>query len=335
MKIAVDAMGGDYAPSVVVEGAVAAARESKLSILLVGDQNAIQQELARHQTTALSLEIVHASEVVGMHDSPITALRQKQASSIRIAIDLVKEGKAQAVVSAGNTGAVMATAKVILGAIKGVERPAIATILPCENGFSLLLDVGANVDCKPFQLLQFAIMGNLYAKDVMGIANPRVGLLNIGEEKVKGNELTKAAYPLIEEADLNFIGNVEGRDIYNGKADVIVTDGFIGNVGLKISEGVADTIIRLIKKEVASNRLNQAAALFLKPAWKRLKKMMDYSEYGGAPMLGINGNVTICHGSSNAKAIKNGIRVAFESYQHNLTEHISESIVEQEKTAAC
>ncbi len=329
MKIAVDAMGGDYAPSVVVEGAIAAARESKLSVVLVGVQDALQKELAQHQTTGLSLEIVHASEVVEMDDSPIAALRQKQDSSIRIAIDLVKEGKAQAVVSAGNTGAVMATSKVILGAIKGVERPAIATILPCENGFSLLLDAGATVDCKPFHLLQFAIMGNLYSKDVMGVANPRVGLLNIGEEKIKGNELTKAAYPLLEEADLNFIGNVEGRDIYNGKADVIVCDGFLGNVGLKISEGVAEVITSLIKKEVKSKRSSQVAALFLRPAWKRLKKMIDYSEYGGAPLLGIDGTCIICHGGSNALAIKNGIRVAHESWQHNLNEHIAQKIVER------
>ncbi len=327
MKIAVDAMGGDHAPSVVVEGAVAAARAKKLSLVLVGREAAIKQELARHKTKGLSLEIVHADEVVGMDDSPIAPLRQKQNSSIRVAIDLVKEGKAHAIVSAGNTGAVMATSKVILGAITGVERPAIATVLPSKDGFSLLLDVGANVDCKAFHLMQFAIMGNVYAKYVLGVSNPKVGLLNIGEEKIKGNELTKETYPMLEDLSLNFIGNVEGRDIYNGKADVIVTDGFIGNIGLKISEGVADTIVTLIKREVGSNRLNQAAALFLKPAWKRLKKMMDYSEYGGAPMLGINGTVIICHGGSNVKAIKNGIRVAFESRQHNLTEHISESIV--------
>lgn len=331
MKIAIDAMGGDYAPSVVVEGAVAAARESDFSLILVGDQDAIQRELSRHNAAALPIEIVHASEVVGMDDSPIAPLRGKQDSSIRVAIDLVKEDKAQAVVSAGNTGAVMASAKVVLGAIKGVERPAIAAVLPSRNGQSLLLDVGANVDCKPFHLLQFAIMGNIYAQEVMGIIKPAVGLLNIGEEKSKGNELTKETFPLLEDAPLNFIGNVEGRDIYNGKADVIVSDGFIGNVGLKISEGVADIITSLIKKEVGSNRISQAAALFLKPAWKRMKKIMDYSEYGGAPLLGIDATCIICHGGSNAKAIKNGIFLAHESWQHDLTQRIADNIIERSK----
>ena len=329
MKIAVDAMGADHGPGVVVQGAVAAAGEYGLAIILVGDRDTVDKELAKHPIQGLSLEVVHAASVVEMDDSPVAALRQKPDSSIRIAINLVKEGRAAAVVSAGNTGAAMATTKVVWGAIKGVERPAIATTLPSRKGFSILLDAGANVDCKPFHLLQFAIMGSIYARQVMGVAEPRVGLLNIGAEKIKGNELTKAAYPLLEKADLNFIGNVEGRDVYNGRADVIVCDGFIGNVGLKISEGVAEIITDLLKKEIKGNRLAQAGALLMKPVWERLKKMTDYSEYGGAPLLGINGACIICHGGSNAQAIKNGIRVAHESLQHNLTGHIAQNIVER------
>lgn len=328
MKIAVDAMGGDFAPSVVIEGAIQAAKEHNLSIILTGDQDIIRRELAHHHTRGLSIDIAHASETITMDDSPLAALRNKPDSSIRIAVDLVKENKAQAIVSAGNTGAVMAASKLILGSIKGVERPAIATVLPSQHGQSLLLDVGANVDCKPVHLYQFAIMGNIYSREVMGIKNPRVGLLNIGEEKSKGNDLTKATFPLLEKANLNFIGNVEGRDIYNGKADVIVTDGFIGNVGLKISEGVADIITKLMKQEISRKPLSKAAAvLFLKPAWKRLKKMIDYSEYGGAPLLGLSGTCIICHGSSNAKAIKNGIRIAHESWQHNVNKYIAEDII--------
>ncbi|MBI5789221.1 MAG: phosphate acyltransferase PlsX [Candidatus Schekmanbacteria bacterium] len=327
MKIAVDAMGGDHAPSVVVEGAIAAAGENQIPVILVGHKETIQNELAHHRHVHLPIEVVHASEHVGMDESPIAPLRQKTDCSIRVAIDLVQKGDAQAIVSAGNTGAVMATAKVILGTIKGVERPGIAAILPSLKGKSLLLDVGANVDCKPVHLLQFAIMGDVYAQEVMGIKNPAVGLLNIGEERIKGNELTKETFPLLEKAALNFIGNVEGRDIYNGKADVIVCDGFIGNIGLKISEGVADIITRLMKKEIKSNPVSHAAAIFIKPAFKRLKKMIDYSEYGGAPLLGVNATCIICHGSSNARAIQNGIRVAAEATKHKVHQQISENIL--------
>jgi glycerol-3-phosphate acyltransferase PlsX len=245
MKIAVDAMGGDNAPEVVVEGAIMAAREFNVEICLVGIEQAVRQELKKHSTNGLKLEVVPAAEVVGMDEAPLSVIRRKRNSSLFKAAQLIKSDDAQAMISAGNTGAAMACAKLTLGSLKGVERPAIATLLPSLKGHSILLDVGANVDCKPFHLLQFAIMGQIYAQDVMGIAEPKVGLLNIGHEPGKGNELTKQAFELLSQLPINFIGNVEGKQIFNGEADVIVCDGFVGNVGLKISEAVSDTLIIL------------------------------------------------------------------------------------------
>lgn len=328
MKIAVDAMGGDFAPVTVVEGAVMAAREYGSEIILVGQEDKVRAELAKHDNKGLKIEIRHASEVAEMHEAPSSALRRKKDSSIRVATSMVKNGEAHAVVSAGNTGVAMATALFVLGPAADIERPAIATVMPTMTGTSVMLDVGANVDCKPVHLLQFAIMGSAFARHILGKPNPRVGLLSIGEEESKGNELTREAFKLIRESSLNFVGNVEGRDVFNGNADVIVCDGFTGNVALKISEGLADTINRLLKDEISADTIGKVGYLLLKPAFARFKKRVDYSEYGGAPLLGLNGISIIGHGRSSGKAIKNAIRVASEFYEHRLNQHIHEGIEE-------
>src|SRR5213080_491563 len=250
MKIAVDAMGGDHGPAVVVEGAVAAVREFGASVILVGDRAAIEREIARLHIGSLALEIRHASQVVGMAESPSQALRRKRDSSLRVAAELVKDGKASGFISAGNTGAAMAISMFVIGVLAGVDRPAIAAVLPNLRKFTILLDAGANVDPKPWHLLQFAVMGHVYARDILGLDSPRVGLLSVGEEEGKGNELTKETYDLLKDSSLNFLGNVEGRDIYNGRCDVVVTDGFTGNVALKISESLAEMLGSMIKEEL-------------------------------------------------------------------------------------
>ena len=326
MKIALDAMGGDYAPQKIVEGAVLAARDYNIEAILVGDQNTIKRELSKHNTKGLSLSIYHASQKIEMQDSPSVAIRKKRDSSIYVATTLVKRKEAAAVISAGHTGAMMATALFVLGSLKGVERPAIATVLPTITGTSVMLDVGANVDCKPQHLFQFSIMGEVYAERVLGIRRPRIGLLSIGEEDIKGNLLTKETFRILKTSQLNFIGNVEGRDVYMGNADVIVCDGFIGNVALKISEGLADAIIKLLKKEIAAATFGKIGYSILKPAFTRFKKRIDYSEYGGAPLLGVNGVCVICHGRSSAKAIKNALKVAKDFSESKVNEYIQKDI---------
>jgi glycerol-3-phosphate acyltransferase PlsX len=321
VKIAVDAMGGDHGPAVVVEGAVAAARELGASVVLVGDKAAIERELARLGVPA-GLEIRHASQVVGMGESPSQALRRKRDSSLRIAAELVRDGEASAFVSAGNTGAAMAVAMFVVGVLRGVDRPAIAAVLPNLKGHSVLLDVGANVDPKPWHLFQFAVMGNVYARDILAIERPRVGLLSVGEEEGKGNELTKEAYEQLKDSSLNFLGNVEGRDIYNGHCDVVVTDGFTGNVALKISESLAEMVGAMIREELMRDTRSKLAAALARPAFDRFKKRVDYVEMGGAPLLGIDGGAIICHGASPVKAIKNAVRVATEWAKAGLNEHI-------------
>ena len=304
-------MGGDYAPSVNVEGAVETVNErDDIDIILVGNEPLIRQELRNKRYDTCRISIQHASEVVGMQDPPTTALRKKKDSSIRIGIDLVKAGGADAFVSAGHSGVVMATSLVLLGTSKGVVRPAIATVMPTLKDTFILLDAGANVDCKPEHLLQFALMGNTYCKLLLGKAIPKVALLSIGEEDTKGNELTKEAFKLIKNTRLNFIGNIEGKDMFTGKADVIVCDGFIGNIALKISEGLAETILKMLKREITSVSTGRIGYLMMKPAIKNFKKRTDYDEYGGAPLLGINGACIISHGRSSAKAIKNALKVA-------------------------
>ncbi len=326
MKIALDAMGGDYAPANIVEGAVLAAKEYGVEIILVGEEGAVSAELAKYKTEGVSISIVHASQVVDMHDSPSIVIRKKRDSSIWIATKLVKDKEAVAVISAGNTGAAMAAAFFVLGTIKGVERPAIAALLPTISGTTIMIDVGANVDCKAEHLFQFAIMGDIYAKYIYKKQNPKVGLLSIGAEATKGNEVTKEAFQYLKGSQLNFIGNVEGRDVYQGNADVIVCDGFIGNVALKISEGLADAIGKMLKKEIANTRFGRLGYMFLKPAFVNFRKRVDYSEYGGAPLLGVDGVSIISHGRSSAKAIKNAIKVAKEFHESRIIEHIQSDI---------
>jgi len=320
-------MGGDYAPSVNVEGAVETVNErDDIDIILVGNEPLIRQELRNKRYDTCRISIQHASEVVGMQDPPTTALRKKKDSSIRIGIDLVKAGGADAFVSAGHSGVVMATSLVLLGTSKGVVRPAIATVMPTLKDTFILLDAGANVDCKPEHLLQFALMGNTYCKLLLGKAIPKVALLSIGEEDTKGNELTKEAFKLIKNTRLNFIGNIEGKDMFTGKADVIVCDGFIGNIALKISEGLAETILKMLKREITSVSTGRIGYLMMKPAIKNFKKRTDYDEYGGAPLLGINGACIISHGRSSSKAIRNALKVASGYAAKKVFEAISTDI---------
>ena len=311
MRIALDAMGGDYAPVSTVEGAIEAINEDKdLSVILVGDEREIKSELDHKKCSGLPISIKHASQVVEMDESPLAALRRKKDSSVRVALDLVKSNDADAMLSAGNSGVVMATALFVLGKLPGVERPAIATIMPGLKHHFVLLDAGANVDCKPVHLYQFAIMGEAYARFVFNQESPKVGLLSIGEEDPKGNELTKEAFKQIKESGMNFIGNIEGQDIFSGEADVVVCDGFVGNITLKVSEGLAETLAKLLKREIVNQVSGKIGALFFKKAFKNFKKRMDYSEYGGAPLLGISKPCIISHGRSSSKAIKNAIKVA-------------------------
>lgn len=320
-------MGGDRGPEVTVEGAVAAVRELGSTVILVGDEQVLRSHLARHDVGGLALTVQHAPESVDMGESPMAALRKKKHSSIRIGLDLVKRGEAEAFVSAGNTGAVMATAVVVLGPLPGVERPAIAVVVPTLTHQAILLDVGANVDCKARHLLQFAIMGNVYARDILGQTQPRVGLLSIGEEEIKGNELTREAFKeMADEASLNFIGNVEGRDVFNGAADVIVCDGFTGNVALKISEGLLETMLHLLREEVKKDLRGRLGSLLLIPAFRRFKRRIDPSEFGGAPLLGVNGVCMISHGRSTGKAIRNAIRAAEGCVSNAVIAHIREGI---------
>ena len=327
MKIAVDAMGGDNAPHAVVAGAVQAAREYGVGIILVGIKQTVEAELNKHlHVKTLPIEIRNATEVVDMLDSPATVFRRKKDSSIRVANELVKSGEAVAVISAGHTGAAMTTSLFVLGKLEGVERPAIATFMPNVKGTSIVLDVGANVDCKPMHLLQFAVMGEVYAKYLLKIPNPRVGLLSIGEEATKGNELTKEAFKLLTETSINFIGNVEGRDVMSGKADVVVCDGFIGNVVLKVSESVAEAIGLMIRENIGDNLIRKLGYFMMRPAFRALKRRIDYAEYGGAPLIGIDGISIISHGRSSDRAIKNAIRVAAELAKSEVNKHIHEDI---------
>ena len=327
MKIVVDAMGGDHAPEAAVEGAVMAAREYETEIILTGLSDQIHSILNRLDPDHhLSIQVVHADEVVEMHDSPSKVLRSKRKSSMKIGLDLVKEGTASAFLSAGNTGAVLAYSTIILRPLKGVDRPAIAIQLPTLKGDAILLDAGANVDCKTNQLFQFGIMGHVFAEYILGKKNPLVGLLSIGEEDGKGNEIVKEAFQMLKASHINFIGNVEGKEVYRGNADVIVCDGFTGNVALKISESLAEMIGSNLKRLFKSNWLSKLGYLLLKPKLNEFKKKVDYSETGGAPLLGVNGVVIIAHGSSSPKAIKNAINRARELSEKNINAHIQQGI---------
>jgi phosphate acyltransferase len=326
--IAVDAMGSDRAPKPEIEGAILAARHHHVQVLLVGREDLLRQELAHHpQAARLPIEIVHASEAITMEDKAAQALRAKRDSSMRVGIRLVHEGRADGFVTAGNTGAAMATAKVILGTLPGVDRPALAAVFPTAAGTAaILVDVGANVDCKPQNLEQFAIMGEIYFRSIFGTRRPRVGLLSNGEEESKGNELTREAYKLLRQLPINFVGNVEGRDLYNGQVDVIVCDGFVGNVALKISEGVVELVREALKDSLRATITRQVGFLLSRKAFVEFKKRVDYTEYGGAPLLGLKGVCIVSHGSSNANAIKNAVRVAAEFAQHQINAKIEQEL---------
>src|SRR5947207_4089956 len=326
-RIALDAMGGDHAPREIVAGALLAAKEYSVEIVLVGQEEVVRKELAAlTEHTPRGIEVVDAREVVEMADSALTPIRKKRNSSVRVCANLVAEGRADAFVSAGNTGATWTSARMVMGMIEGVERPALAAILPSQKGHTLLLDVGANVDAKASHLREFAVMGHFYAQMLFGKGDPRVGLLSIGEEEGKGNELTKETFRVLKETGLNFIGNAEGRDIYNGNADVVVCDGFIGNVVLKASEALGEFVSRTLRDELTKSITRKAGAFLAQSAFDGLKKRMDYSEYGGAPLLGVRGGCIVCHGRSNAKAIKNAIRVAREFALNHIDQKIQSSV---------
>jgi phosphate acyltransferase len=328
--IALDAMGGDHAPRAEVEGALLAAREFGVSVQVVGVESVVRQELARHRHSGLSVEIVPATEVITMTDSPSQAFRRKKDSSLHVAAHLVRDGKADALVSAGNTGAVMTVSRFVIGTLPSVDRPALAWAFPnMKDKVSIVLDVGANVDSKPEHLEQFAVMGDIYYRAIWGVKKPRIALLSIGEEETKGNELTREAAARIKQTRLNFTGNVEGRDLFRGNVDVIVCDGFIGNIALKLSEGLAEHISGMLKKAIKSSLRSQIGYALSKRAFDALRRRTDYSEYGGAPLLGIRGITVIGHGRSNANAVKNAIRVASELCRSPVNEKI-----EQELSAA-
>lgn len=326
MWIAVDVMGGDNAPEAIIRGAVQSCEEYGYKVVLVGDEKLIKRELKLFDISKLTLEVVHASEIINMDDSPAYACRQKRDSSIMVALRLVKEGKAKACVSAGNSGAIMAASLMHSKRLPGVNRPAIATLLPTLKGMCTVIDAGANVDCKAKHLLQFAIMGSVYFKDIFGIDYPRIGLLNIGGEATKGDELRVNSYNLLEKSGLNFVGNVEAKDILKGKADVIICDGFVGNMILKFAEGLSEMMLTMIKEEIKRKTLWKIAAYSLKKAFKNIKKKINYEEYGGAPLLGVSGLSIICHGSSSDKAIKSAIRVAFELISKSINQEICAQI---------
>ncbi len=327
MRIALDAMGGDYAPAVNIEGAIEIVSDFEdIDIILVGDESNLSRELDSRRFPPNRITIKHASQVVSMDELPAVAIRKKKDSSISKAVELVKNDEADAFVSAGHSGVVMATALLVLRTSEFVDRPAIATIMPTLKAPFVLIDAGANIHCKPYNLLQFALMGNTYCKEILGRTEPKVALISTGEEDTKGNELIKETFKLLKEADINFVGNIDGKDIFTGEIDVIVCDGFTGNVILKTSEGLADALIKMLKREVANLTAGRIGYLLLKPALKNFKKKTDYDEYGGAPLLGINGTCIISHGRSTAKAIRNAIRVASEFAEKKVYEVISSAI---------
>jgi glycerol-3-phosphate acyltransferase PlsX len=323
-------MGSDRHPKPEIEGALLAARNYGVKVLLVGPEELLRRELAAHPTApGLPIEIVNATEVIGMDEKAVQAVRTKKNSSMHVGLRLVKEGRAVGFATAGNTGAAMAAAKMVLGALPGVDRPALASVFPTSAGRlkpSILIDVGANVDSKPHNLAQFALMGEMYYRAIFKNPRPTVGLLSVGEEEIKGNELTRKAHALFKELPVNFVGNVEGRDLYNGKVDVIVCDGFVGNVALKISEGLVEAVRFLLKESLTSTITSQVGALLARKAFANFGRKLDYAEYGGAPLLGLKGVAIVGHGRSNANAIKNAIRVAKEFYESGINTNIAKQL---------
>jgi len=325
MKIAVDAMGGDFGPRVTVEGAVRASEDYGVEVILVGVEEAIRKELDKLRSVKAKVTLVDAPETTGMGEK-IFALRKKKRSSILVGAQLVKDKAADAFVSMGNTAAVVYFSKRIMGSLNGVDRPALALLLPTPKGLTLLIDVGANANCLPHHLEQFAVMGRIFMEDNVGVKNPRIGLMSIGEESSKGNDLTREAFEKLKSAPLNFIGNVEGHDIYSGRADVIVSDGFTGNVALKVSEGLGETIIYMFKHEMMKNTLARIGLFLMNRHLKKIFKKVDYSEYGGAHLLGIDGVCIVGHGRSNPKAVRNAVRVAMECVAHGVKDKIQREL---------
>jgi len=324
-------MGSDRAPKPEIEGALLAARHYPgVRVLLVGPEEPLRRELAAHPIASrVAVELVNATQVIGMHEKPVEAVRKKKDSSIHVGLRLVKDKKAVGFVTAGNTGAAMTAGKMVLGTLPGVDRPALANVFPTSAGRhkpSILIDVGANVDSKPQNLAQFAIMGEIYFRAIFGTDRPTVGLLSVGEEETKGNDVTRKAFTLLKELPLNFIGNVEGRDLYNGRVDVIACDGFVGNVALKISEGLVDAVRFLLKESLNSTVQSQVGALLARKAFTNFGRRLDYSEYGGAPLLGLKGVAIVGHGASNANAIKNAIRVAKQYHESGINSRIEEEL---------
>ena len=326
MKIHVDAMGGDYAPQVVIDGAVMAIKEYALDVILVGDEAKIKPLLAKKKYDAKRISVCHASEVIEMNDSPAVSVRKKRNSSMVVGVTLVRDGQGDAFFSAGNTGAEVCAATLTLGLLPGVERPGIATVMPSLKDIFLIIDIGANIDPKPLHLLQYAVMASVYSEYILNKPNPTVGLLNVGEEETKGTGFLKEAHELLSKSHLNFIGNVEGRHIFAGDCDVIVCDGFVGNVTLKVAESLGEALQTFLKRHILSTPMGMLGGLLLKPTFKKFKKQMDYSEYGGAPLLGVNGVAIIGHGRSDANAIKNAIRVAKEEVERKFNEKLLEAI---------
>lgn len=328
MKIALDAMGGDFAPKNTVEGAVMALREYPqiTQLFLVGDQARVQAELDAHKCKDARITLVHSTQVVEMTDGAVESVRKKKDSSVSRAVDLVKNGQAEAIVSAGHTGAAVASTTIKLRTLPGVERPGIASLIPTESNVFVLIDAGANIDARPVHLLQYAIMGSVYSKHVLGYKNPAIGLMSIGDEDVKGSDFTKEVFQMLKKSKLNFRGNVEGHDLFENPAEVVLCDGFVGNVVLKTCESIAHAIFQWLKHELKKNALRMTGAMLAKSAFKAIYKKTNYEEYGGSPLLGVNGICIIAHGSSTPLAIKNAIRVAAESIQHQINPHIVEEI---------
>ena len=328
MRIALDAMGGELGPEEMVAGAIQAVDESDLDIALIGDENILNSLMQKLPLVSPRLQVIHASQSVSMDESPFEAIRKKKDSSIARAFEQVKNGKADAVVSAGNSGATMASAIRSLGRLENIARPGIASIFPTLKKPLVMMDVGANVDCRPQHLFQFGVMGAAFSDNLFQIKKPSIGLLSIGEEGGKGNVLVKSAHELFRKSSLNFVGNVEGRDIFQGDVDVIVCDGFVGNVCLKVSEGLAEAIISMLRTEISKTFMAKMGYLLAKKAFNNFGKRVDYAEYGGAPLLGVNGTGIVCHGRSNAKAIKNAIKVAAEMIRSKVNDHIVQLLLE-------